>query len=150
MKRTATFLVTGALAFAMFSCGGNGGPEPEQKNANKEKSKERAIGAGPIQEVHLEALDNTMAEKGKTVFEAKCTACHKIETRHVGPPMKGVTERREPEWIMNMIINPERMVKEDETARELLAEYISPMANQGITEDEARAILEYFRQIDKQ
>ncbi|MDH3321965.1 MAG: cytochrome c, partial [Flavobacteriaceae bacterium] len=55
------------------------------------------------------------------------------------------TERRSPEWIMNMILNPEVMVVENETAKQLLIEYSAPMANQSLTEDEARAILEYFR-----
>ena len=45
-----------------------------------------------------------------------------------------------------MILNPEVMVKEDPVAKALLIEFNgSPMANQGLTEDEARKILEYFR-----
>ncbi|MGB5394947.1 MAG: c-type cytochrome, partial [Lutimonas sp.] len=72
-------------------------------------------------------------------------ACHKIEKRFVGPGLKGITEKRTPEWIMNMILVPEKMVAENEEAKKLLAEYLSPMANQSLTEEEARAILEYFR-----
>ncbi len=48
---------------------------------------------------------------------------------------------------MNMILNPEQMVAEDPIAKDLLKEYLSPMANQSLTEDEARKILEYFRTI---
>ena len=65
--------------------------------------------------------------------------------RVVGPALAGVTERRTPEWIMNMIMNPEEMVEKDPAAKALLAEYLAPMANQNITEEEARAILEFFR-----
>jgi len=50
---------------------------------------------------------------------------------------------------MNMILNPDVMLAEDEAAKELLAEYIAPMANQNINEEDARAILEYFRLKDK-
>jgi len=71
-----------------------------------------------------------------------------MDSRFVGPALAGVTERRKPEWIMNMIMNPEQMVKEDPVAKELLAEYLAPMANQNITEDQARKIVEYFRQVD--
>src|SRR5690554_6288841 len=47
---------------------------------------------------------------------------------------------------MNMIINPDKMVQEDPLAKDLLIEFNgSPMSNQGITEDESRAILEYIR-----
>ena len=44
-----------------------------------------------------------------------------------------------------MIMNPEEMVEKDPAAKALLAEYLAPMANQNITEEEARAILEFFR-----
>jgi hypothetical protein len=45
-----------------------------------------------------------------------------------------------------MILSPEKMVKEDPLAKDLLIEFNgSPMANQNLTKDEARAVLEYFR-----
>ena len=47
-----------------------------------------------------------------------------------------------------MIMNPNQMVKENAQARKLLAEYISPMANQNLTEEETRSVLEYFRRND--
>ena len=104
-------------------------------------------GVGVVTEITLADVDQTMVDAGKVLYEAKCTACHKIEKRHIGPGLAGITERRTPEWIMNMILDPETMVKENKLAKELLMEYISPMANQSLTEDEARSILEYFRTI---
>lgn len=56
-----------------------------------------------------------------------------------------VLDRRSPAYVMNMILNPERMVAEHPEARAMLAEYMTPMANQNLTEEEARAIVEYFR-----
>ncbi|MFO7674425.1 MAG: c-type cytochrome, partial [Lutibacter sp.] len=79
------------------------------------------------------------------VLMAICSACHKISKRVVGPALAGITERRTPEWIMNMILNPEKMVVENAAAKKLLEEYLAPMANQNLTETEARVILEYFR-----
>ena len=49
---------------------------------------------------------------------------------------------------MNMILNPEEMIKEDPIAMELLAEYASPMTNQNLTEEEARQVVEYMRTIE--
>ena len=47
---------------------------------------------------------------------------------------------------MNMILNPEDMVQNDPIAKNLLIEYNgAPMANQNLTQEEARSILEYFR-----
>ena len=84
--------------------------------------------------------------KGETVFKAKCTACHKISKKFVGPALKGLTQRRSPEWIMNMAMNPEEMIQKDPIAMQLLIDFNgAPMANQNISEDEARALLEYFR-----
>jgi mono/diheme cytochrome c family protein len=93
----------------------------------------------------LGEIDPAVAAAGQEIFEAKCAACHKMDKRYIGPPMAGVVSRRTPEWIMNMILNPEGMVAEDPDARQLLMEYSAPMANQNLTHEEARQILEYFR-----
>ncbi|MEO0169795.1 MAG: cytochrome c, partial [candidate division WOR-3 bacterium] len=84
------------------------------------------------------------------IFKTKCSACHKLDERYVGPALKGVTKRRTPEWIMNMILNPEEMTKNDPIAKKLLEEYLTQMTFQNVSEDEARAILEYFRLVDSQ
>ncbi len=145
-----------AFAIVMSSCGGEKAKEEVVTSVKEEvkaevKAKAEIIdpmtdkGVGVITSITLGELDETLAAKGKEVFKTKCTACHKISKRFVGPALKGITERRTPEWIMNMILDPERMVKENETARQLLIEYSAPMANQSLTEEEARSILEYLR-----
>ncbi len=109
-------------------------------------------GVGPIKKLDLPAtIDEPMASTGKELFKVKCMACHKTHKKFIGPPPVGILEKRTPEWIMNMILNPEKMVVEDPLAKELLVEHNgSPMANQSLTEEEARAILEYFRTLKKE
>lgn len=104
-------------------------------------------GVGPIKNVVLgETIDQAMATKGADVFKMNCTACHKADKKFIGPAPKGILERRTPEWIMNMILDPEGMVANDPLAKALLMEFNgSPMANQNLTEEQARQILEYFR-----
>nr|AWJ66151.1 cytochrome c [uncultured bacterium] len=104
-------------------------------------------GLGPIKSVTLnETIDDAMAAKGKEVYDQMCLACHRIGKKFIGPAPNGIFERRTPEWVMNMILNPDQMVKEDPLAKDLLIEFNgSPMANQGLTEEQARAVLEYFR-----
>lgn len=104
-------------------------------------------GVGPISSVTLGSLDETLAAKGEKIFSGTCSACHKLDQRYVGPALAGVTKRRTPEWVMNMIMNPTGMTQSDETAKALLAEYMTQMSVNA-TEEEARAILEYFRKID--
>jgi len=103
-------------------------------------------GIGPIKSITLGELDDALVEKGQKAYKAKgCTACHKFSKRFVGPSLTGVTKRRSSEWIMNMILNPGEMIQKDPIAKALLEEYSAPMANQNLTEEEARSVLEYFR-----
>ena len=104
-------------------------------------------GVGPITSLTLDAeIDQAMAKQGEEVFNQMCTACHRVGKKFIGPAPNGILERRTPEWVMNMVLNPEVMVKEDPLAKDLLMEFNgSPMANQGLTEEQARAVLEYFR-----
>lgn len=143
------------ILFIAFGCGGNDTgnassnsdkPKPKSMIANEPDPMENK-GIGPIKEVNLGAsIDQAMADHGKEVYSKMCTACHKPTEKFIGPAPKGILERRSPEWIMNMILNPEQMVKEDPIAKKLLMEFNgSPMANQHLTEEEARAVLEYFR-----
>ena len=108
-------------------------------------------GVGPVTTVALgEGIDEAMATNGKTIYEGKCSACHQLsDQKVVGPGLAGVTERRKPEWVMNMIVNPEEMTKKDPVAKKLLAEHLTQMTNQNVNEQDARAILEYLRQNDK-
>lgn len=121
-----------------------GAAPPEAQAAGSGK------GIGPIKSVRLGPIDETAAARGKMVFDSKCAVCHKSSERYVGPPLAGVTKRRAPEWIMNLILNPEGMLKEDPVARKLLAEYLTPMTYQNVSEDDAMAILTYLRTIDEE
>jgi mono/diheme cytochrome c family protein len=103
-------------------------------------------GIGPVTEpLTLGPINHEQAEEGQKLFEAKCSACHKLGERYVGPPLGGVTERVTPEFAMNMILNPEEMYTRHPVVKELLGQYMTQMANLGITVDQARAIVEYLR-----
>jgi len=102
-------------------------------------------GIGPIKSVVLTDIVASLAEQGEQVFVLKCSACHKMDTRYVGPPLGGVTDLRAPEYVMNMMLNPDQMVKEHPEAKKMLATYMTPMPNQNLTEEDARAVLEYLR-----
>ena len=143
-------LVLAIVIAFVSSCGGDGKKKekaaaPEEKKEVVEVDPMKDKGIGPITNVTLGAIDESMAAEVKEVFKTKCSACHKMTKRFWGPGLAGVTERRTPEWIMNMILNPEEMVAKNPIAKKLLAEYLAPMANQSLTEKEARLILEYFR-----
>ena len=151
----------------MISCGGKEEKKKEGFSVKRQKTTtEKAVetttetttkaserielsnkGIGPVSSLTLDGtIDDAMAAKGKEVYDQMCLACHRIGKKFIGPAPDGILERRSPEWVMNMILNPDQMVKEDPLAKELLMEFNgSPMANQGLNEEQARAILEYFR-----
>jgi cytochrome c len=108
-------------------------------------AEELELGIGPIRHLELAAVDPALAAQGAEVFSVKCSACHKLEERYVGPPLGDVTEQRTPEFIMNMILNPEEMVARHPVVKAMLAQYYTPMPDQQLTEQDARAVLEYLR-----
>ena len=158
--------LTAIAILTLISCGGkeekkNDGIQIGQKPAATETPKEEPAstvkpsetidltnkGVGPIKNLELSAeIDQAMAAKGMEVYKTKCMACHKPDKKFIGPAPTGIFKRRTPEWIMNMILNPEEMTQKDPLAKALLVEFNgSPMANQNLTEEEARQVLEYFR-----
>ncbi len=104
-------------------------------------------GIGPISSMSLSSeINQTMVTHGADVFKRMCTACHRADKKFIGPSPKNILTRRSPEWVMNMILNPDEMVQKDPLAKALLIEFNgSPMANQNLSEEDARAVLEYFR-----
>ena len=106
-------------------------------------------GIGPVtQEVKVGPLNKQLAEKGKEIFENNCASCHKIGQRYVGPDLQQVTSRRTPTYIMNMILNPEEMTQKHPVAHKLLEQNSTQMANMHLTEQQARAVVEYFRSLN--
>ncbi|GMV06496.1 MAG: hypothetical protein AMXMBFR53_27720 [Gemmatimonadota bacterium] len=104
-------------------------------------------GLGPIRDLQLAAVDPALAETGQAAFTTKCSACHKIGERYVGPDLGDVLGRRRPEFVMNMMLNANEMVQKHPAIRELLAQFYTPMPVQVTDQAEARAILEYLRSV---
>ena len=161
-QKISTYLFLIFFTSGLISCGGadSGNSEATAEEAPKsmlsaapktleeaEKDWQSNIGIGPNASFELPAeIDQTMAENGKAVYDTKCTACHKPEKQFIGPAPKGILEKRTPAWVMNMIMNPEEMIQKDPIAKQLLIKFNgTPMANQSLTEVEARSVLEYFR-----
>ncbi|NAS12542.1 c-type cytochrome [Poritiphilus flavus] len=158
MKKVLAFL---AVAAMISSCGEKKEEKKEggfEMNRSKKETKAETAsegvpvdmnnkGVGPITSVEFgDEIDTEMAAVGEAKFKAICTACHMVDQRMIGPAMKGVYERRSPEWVMNMILNPDGMLKEDPIAKALLKEYNNAiMLNQNLSEEDARAVAEYLR-----
>lgn len=139
-----------AVILLLAGCGG-GGDQADNGGANGQAAEDGLSaeqlehGIGPIKAFDPGPIDAELAAEGERIFNTNCSACHKMDSRYVGPALADVTERRSPAFVMNMILNPDVMIKEHPEGKKMFAEYMTPMANQNMTEEQARAILEYLR-----
>ncbi|MCS7082401.1 MAG: cytochrome c [Bacteroidetes bacterium] len=129
---------------------GRGGSQAEpsvEKGGSALGARPVELEIGPIKErMQLGPVDPALADQGKALFEQKCTSCHKLDMRYVGPPLREVALVRSPEYIMNIILNPEGMQERHPVVKQLVEEYMTKMTFQNVTQQEARAILEFLRQ----
>ena len=149
----ALMVIAGIILAACGPDASDVGGKPKPISYAKKDNPEGALtewqlinGMGPIKtELNLGAVDPALAQSGAKIFETKCSVCHKLDERYVGPPLGDVTKRRSPEFVMNMILDPTSMIKYHPEIKKLLAQYYTPMAFQNVSEADARAILEYLR-----
>lgn len=102
-------------------------------------------GIGPITTVKLGPIDSVMAEKGQALFKKQCVTCHLLDKKKLGPPLRDVTKQRPPEFIMNMMLNTDKMEKKDPEVKKLINKYQLYMTVLSLTKDQARELLEYLR-----
>jgi hypothetical protein len=94
-------------------------------------------------------LNQEWVTNGKGIYDMKCQGCHKLtDERIVGPGWKGVTQRRQPHWIMNMITNVDMMLEKDPEAQKLLEQCLVRMPNQNLSKEQSRQIIEFMRSND--
>jgi mono/diheme cytochrome c family protein len=94
-------------------------------------------------------LNQEWIAQGKSIYDVKCQSCHRLtDERIVGPGWEGLTKKREPHWLMNMITNVDIMLEQDAEAQKLLEQCLVRMPNQNISKEESRAILEFMRHND--
>lgn len=149
--RIASFALAAVVA---LSCGGDRGDQAtaggDAPGANGGQSEATSSTTG-FPPAPTGAIDQALAAQGAELFKSRgCVACHTFGGgRLVGPDLNGLTDRRSFEWSYAMIINPDSMLANDETAKALLAEYYTPMANLNLQRDEALALYEHIRNQDE-
>jgi hypothetical protein len=147
------------LALALVSSGSlffaacNSEEKPKEETTVQEPAKDQPETHGtevkPEDVALTTPLNQEWVKTGKSTYDLKCQSCHKLtDERLVGPGWAGVTKRREPHWIMNMITNVDMMLETDPEAQKLLEQCLVRMPNQNITKDDARQILEFMRSND--
>ena len=119
-------------AIGIIAAGGAAGGDPEHHNIPA-----------------TAAPDDPRAQKGKLAFDSKCLACHSIAGGDkLGPDLYGVSKRRDEAWLARWLKSPEQMLQSDATAKELLDKWKIPMPNQGLSDEEIKQFIAYFKWAD--
>lgn len=155
MKPNSRFVLAFLVASftLIFACNNEEKPAGETPQSTEETPASQPEVHGTVVqagEVELKTpLVHDWVISGQGIYELKCQACHKLtDERLVGPGWKGVTTKRKPEWIMNMITNVDMMLETDPEAQKLLEQCLVRMPNQNISKAEAREIIEFMRSND--
>ncbi len=142
MKTTTFLILPLLLAILLTGCGGKKKPV----DPNKLTDFQLANGIGPVMKpLELKPIDKKTAAEGEKIFEQKCFSCHRLDQKLVGPPLHEVLKRRSPEFVVNMIMNPDIMIQKHPEVKKLLAQYLQKMTYQDVKLEDAFKILEYLR-----
>jgi protein SCO1/2 len=103
---------------------------------------------------YSDAPELRQVSKGETLFRTRCAACHDFnetvgEVRYqtkVGPSLRGVIDRRDPQWLSRWLAEPEVMLEEgDPIAVGLKAAYNEvPMPNMRLNPREIELLMEFM------
>lgn len=153
-----TLLFCSLFLLILVACGGGanenadpaGTPSTGSTSSTGDYDATRGEGKWNADNVNVTpALNQELASNGEKISNVKCASCHKMtDERLVGPGWKGVTTRHKPEWIMNFITNPDPMIDKDPKLQAQLELCLVRMPNQSLTDDDARAVVEYMRKVD--
>jgi cytochrome c551/c552 len=142
VRHLFTIVLLGAVVVA--GCGGGAKNEASSAGAAGATASGSKYDAGP--RAAESPVDAVLAERGEQLFKEKgCSACHAFGAKMSGPDLNGVASRRTAAWIENQILHPDVMTKEDPISRELMAKHALQMPNQGLSPEEAKAVIEFLK-----
>ncbi|HEU4903492.1 MAG TPA: cytochrome c [Flavisolibacter sp.] len=87
-------------------------------------------------------------EEGKTIFAARCAACHNVNKVLTGPALAGVDQRRSLEWIVNFVHSSQTVIKKgDKVAVALFNQFnhIQMPDHPDLSADNIKNIVEYIK-----
>lgn len=103
-----------------------------------------------IRKVNLtNPINQMMAQKGQKVHEEKCAGCHTLDAQKTQlKRLDGITRRRNPEWIMNMITGVATTLESNAAAAQKLETCPTRQPATRLNIEQARDYLEMLRMID--
>jgi protein SCO1 len=93
------------------------------------------------------------ARPGQALYKRLCAGCHTVgRGDRVGPDLAGISGRRERDWLLKFISEPEKMrVAKDPVALDLVAKYPTVrMPPMGVSRNDAADLLAYVAHLEGQ
>ncbi|MCS7153167.1 MAG: cytochrome c [Bacteroidia bacterium] len=89
-------------------------------------------------------------EKGKSLFNNNCAACHKLDQELVGPPLAQIGKRRTEEWFLKFVSNSQAFIQSgDAQAVAIYKKYnqqiMPPFPN--LAQEDLKAIWAYLNSV---
>ncbi|MHB1686441.1 MAG: c-type cytochrome [Ignavibacteriaceae bacterium] len=146
MKSTSSIILV--FAFALFTFMGmavkvqtvsaSGLTQDSVKTEKKEVKKE------------TKEIDKKLANEGKGIFNSKCLACHKLDGKLVGPPLRNITKTLSNEYLTKYLTHTTEMQKSDPRLKKLIKEYNGVlMPDQYLNKKQVAAVIEYLESVKK-
>jgi protein SCO1/2 len=116
----------------------------------------QASAAEPQETAHFSSYaDMKVADipgEGAQKFESRCSACHTVGAGDsIGPDLLNVTARRDRAWLVNYILEPDRMLAQhDPIAMTLFGRYKTVrMPNLHLTPEDAEKVIKHIQEQSK-
>jgi cytochrome c2/preprotein translocase subunit SecG len=108
----------------------------------------QAFGANPDVSDSEEAI-----AAGKSIFNANCKTCHKLDQKYTGPALRGVTDRRSIDWAKSFIRNSGALIASgDAQANAIYKEYnnLAMPNHEFLSDTDLDNLLSYIEYGDKE
>ena len=87
-------------------------------------------------------------KEGEKIFKSKCTSCHGIDRKMVGPALKGITDKQSEEWLLKWIKNSQAFIATgDKDAVAIYEEFgkVQMPAFTDLSDDQIKSVLAYVK-----
>jgi cytochrome c2 len=89
---------------------------------------------------------------GKSIFNANCRTCHRLDQKNIGPALRGVSDRHSIEWNKNFIRNSQALIASgDAEAVAIYNEFnqLAMPAHEFLSDEDVMNLLSYIEYGDK-
>jgi len=146
MKSTSSIIII--FAFALFSFLGL--TTHVQTSAAKELLQDSVKTEKTEVKKETTEIDKKLVKEGKGIFNSKCFACHKLDSKLVGPPLRNITKTLSQEYLTKYLLHTTEMQKSDPNLKKLIKQYNGIlMPDQSLSKKQAAAVIEYLRSEEK-